>query len=406
MRTRYGISPWIHQFPASRRPDFPRYRGDSQATVVILGGGLTGCAAAYACAVAGLKPILLERDRIGHGTSGRSAGLLLPDPAASFRDVAGAHGRRFARQVFGAWRAGARDGAALVRRLGIRCGLEPLDVLVTAAARDDEKALRREHDARVDGGLDLTWLSQKQAARTANFPTTAAMRMRDAFALDPYRACLGLAAAAAKRGARIFERSGVTKVKGSRKDVQVMCDGGTLRAATLIVATGTATAEFRPLRRHFTPRETYLALTAPLPAAMRRQLADPSLALRDTRVPARRLRWTADDRLVLAGGDQDEPPARGREAVLVQRTGDLMYGLLTMYPAISGLQPEYGWEASYGKTADGLMYIGPHRNYPHHLFALGATPDSLTGAFLAARMLARAVQGAPEKADGAFAFAR
>ena len=44
-----------------------------------------------------------------------------------------------------------------------------------------------------------------------------------------------------------------------------------------------------------------------------------------------------------------------------------------MYPAISGLQPEYGWDASYGETADGLMYIGPHRNYPRHLFALGGT---------------------------------
>ncbi len=35
-----------------------------------------------------------------------------------------------------------------------------------------------------------------------------------------------------------------------------------------------------------------------------------------------------------------------------------------MYPVISGLQPEYGWEMAYGETADGLMYIGPHRNYP------------------------------------------
>ena len=70
---------------------------------------------------------------------------------------------------------------------------------------------------------------------------------------------------------------------------------------------------------------------------------------------SRRLRWTPDDRLVVSGGDQDQPPARMREAVLVQRTGDLMYGLLTMYHAISGLHPEYGWDASYGETADRLI---------------------------------------------------
>ena len=68
--------------------------------------------------------------------------------------------------------------------------------------------------------------------------------------------------------------------------------------------------------------------------------------------------------LLLCGGDQDETPPRTRPNVLVQRTGQLMYELLRINSAISGLQPEFGWEASYGLTADGLMYIGAHRNYP------------------------------------------
>jgi glycine/D-amino acid oxidase-like deaminating enzyme len=185
-----------------------------------------------------------------------------------------------------------------------------------------------------------------------------------------------------------------------------MVEGGTLRARTVVIATGSATTLFTPLRRHFKPREAYFALTEPLPAAMRRQMGDPSLAIRHTRVPPRRLRWTPDDRLVLSGGDQGETPARTREAVVVQRTGDLMYGLLTMNPAISGLRPEYGWEASYGETADGLMYIGPHRNYPHHLFALGGPAHSVTGAFVSARILLRSLQERPDKNDEMFAWAR
>jgi glycine/D-amino acid oxidase-like deaminating enzyme len=83
-----------------------------------------------------------------------------------------------------------------------------------------------------------------------------------------------------------------------------------------------------------------------------------------------------------------------------------MYETLTMYPVISGLQPEYGWEAPYGTTADGLPYIGPHRNYPRHLFALGGDGDSVTGAFLAARILTRAIQGAPQKGDEVFGWTR
>jgi len=79
---------------------------------------------------------------------------------------------------------------------------------------------------------------------------------------------------------------------------------------------------------------------------------------------------------------------------------------LMMYPAISGLRPQYGWHLSYGETADGLMYIGPHRNYPHHLFALGSGGDSISGAFAAARILARAVRGQIDKADEVFGWTR
>ena len=68
---------------------------------------------------------MLEADRVGQGSAGRSAGLLLPEPGPSFRDVVAAHGLRAARRVFEAWRKGALDGAALLRRLAITCGLEP-----------------------------------------------------------------------------------------------------------------------------------------------------------------------------------------------------------------------------------------------------------------------------------------
>jgi glycine/D-amino acid oxidase-like deaminating enzyme len=83
-----------------------------------------------------------------------------------------------------------------------------------------------------------------------------------------------------------------------------------------------------------------------------------------------------------------------------------MYELLTMYPVISGLMPEYGWDLTYGETADGVMYIGAHRNYPHHLFALGGGTDSVTGSFLAARILARAAADAASKDDDVFGWMR
>jgi glycine/D-amino acid oxidase-like deaminating enzyme len=405
MRTRYGISPWIDLLPGSRVPDYSRLRGAQTADVVIVGGGLTGCATACACALAGIRAIVIEAERVGRGSAGRSAGLLVPEPGPAFRDVERAHGLRAARTAFDSWRRAAVDAAALLRRLNIKCGIEPVIPLVVAA-RDDEKTLRREFDARSKAGVDGTWLTRTLLGKLTAPEAPAAIRMRDAFSLDPYRACLGLAAAATSRGAVMFERSRVKKVKVARKHADVIAEGGQVRAATVIVTTGTATLEFRQLRRHFKRRESYLVLTEPIPASIRKQFGARDTTFSDTREPHRRVRWTADNRILVGGATQDETPELKRPAILVQRTGQLMYELLTMFPMISGLTPEYGWELISGETADGLMYIGPHRNYPRHLFALGGGGDSVTGAFLAARILVRALQNASEKDDAVWSFTR
>jgi glycine/D-amino acid oxidase-like deaminating enzyme len=403
MRTRYGVSPWIENFPRTRRPDHPRLRGELTTEVAIIGGGLTGCATAYACAVSGLRPMLIEADRIGQGSAGRDAGLLLPEPGPSFRDVSARHGLRSARRIFESWRRASLDASALVRRLKISCGLEPCEH-IRVASRDDGKALRREFEARQEAGLEAHWMTSVMVRKATALEVQDGLRTGACFSLDPYRACLGLAAAARSRGTILFERSRATKVRAGAKHVEIVLDGGLVRAKTVIVCTGTATPEFKPLRRHFKRREEYFALTEPVPAAIRKQLAGHGVTISDTVTPRHVVRWTRDDRLLVNGASQDETPAKKREAVLVQRTGQLMYELLMMNPAISGLQPEYGWEGSYGETADGIMYIGPHRNYPRHLFGLGG--DSTTGAFLAARVLARAAAGQPDKHDEVFGWTR
>ncbi|MSO46072.1 MAG: FAD-binding oxidoreductase [Acidobacteria bacterium] len=404
MRTRYGSSPWIHELPSSRVPVYPRFRGDRAADVVIIGAGITGCAVAYACAKAGLDTVVLEAERIGRGGTGRGAGLLAPDPGPSFRALAAAHGVRDARRVFEAWRRGAIEGAALLRRLRVKCQLSPRDSILVARG-DDERTLRREFDARREAGLELAWHNSKQLHGKMKLDAAAGIRARDGFTLDPYRACLGLAAAAASRGAAYFEQSAVHTVRFTRRHADVLAAQGTIRAGAVVVTTGSATAEFKPLGRHFKRRETYFAMTEPVPASLRKQLGDPTVVLCDARLPPHRIRWTSGDRLLVGGADQNETTLKTRPAVLVQRTGQLMYELLRTYPAISGLRPEYGWEAAYGEASDGLMYIGAHRNYPHHLFALGGS-GGVTGAFVASRILLRALQGKVEKPDEVFGWTR
>lgn len=405
MRTRYGVSPWLVPDSSARRPDHPRLRGEHDVDVVIVGAGLTGCAAALACATAGRTVMVLDSGRVGQGGSGRCAGWLVPDPPAAFHDLAGSAGRASARRVFEAWRRAAADAVTQLKRLKIPCGLAPAS-LVALAAQGPGEILPRERAAREQAGLPVRSMNPAQSRRTTACEMAASgLMLGTGWTLDPYRACLGLARAAAARGVAFAERSEVRRIAPGRRHVEIQTDGGRVRASTVIVATGVPPAGFRPLERHFTARETYLVLTDPMPAAMRRRALPAGVLLVDPAVPRRRLHVTADHRLLVSGADQSATPARKKAGVLVQRTGQLMYEVLVAYPEIAGLRPALGWDAPYGATADGLPYLGPHRHYPRHLFALGGQ-ESVTGAFLAGRVLARAVSGAATRTDAIFGWHR
>jgi glycine/D-amino acid oxidase-like deaminating enzyme len=412
-QTRYGVSPWLRSFPRSRQPSYPRHRGPLDIDVAIVGGGLTGCATAYAFAAAGVKVALFEAERIGQASTARAGGVMASEPALDFEAIEKLHGRRAARHLWQAWRRAALDGAATLRRLRVQCRLEPRELLQLATAGlfapdGSEKRLQREWQARHAAGVDGVIVKRAALARAVRTEASLAIRTKDSAVLDPYRACLGLAAAATKRGAQLFERSAVRRVKFGRRDATIETIGGTVKTRRVIIATGLPTPElFKPLRRHFTPMDTYFVMSEPVPAAIRHQMAPAGLVLRDRHVPPHTLHWVDEGRrFVFSGADQPSVPARQQERALVQRTGQLMYELSMIYPAISGLRPEYGWHATYGATVDGIPCIGPHRNFPHHLFALGATNQGLAAAFLASRILLREHLGEPTKADEVFGFAR
>ncbi len=399
-------SPWVHQFPAARAPAFPRQRGAAATDIVIIGGGLTGCATAYALAAAGAKVTLLEAAQIGRGSSGSSSGWINEDPGIGYADLEQLIGGRSAKRVFENWRRAALDFAALMRRLDVKCFIEARPAVTVAVTPDQVARLKAEQNARRTAGLDATLLNARAIVADVALPAPAALRSKDGATLDPYRACLGLAVSAANRGAVIFERTPVTKVTFNRKSAEVITANGRIRTNRVIVATGMPTPLFKALVRHFWFRTAYFALTEPVPAKIRQQMGTRTSVLRDTAVPPHVVRWTADGRVLVAGADADAPPVRVRDNVIVQRTGQLMYELSTLYPDISGVQPAFGWASDYARTANGLPCIGPHRNYPHHLFAFGDASQGVTGAYLASKILVRQHFGEMDPADSIFEFHR
>ena len=208
MHTRYGQSPWI----AADAPDAARFTPAARRA-----RGRRGhrrrrpdrhAPRRWRARTAGLKPVVLEADRVGQGWPGHSSGLLLPDPGPLFRDV-GARARAARRPSSCSRPGGAARSTPRRSCGGWACAAG--SSLATACwwrRQDEEKELLREYDAREAAGVSVAWLTRRQVTAVTPLDVPAAMRARDAFVFDPYRACLGLARAASARGATLLRAHG------------------------------------------------------------------------------------------------------------------------------------------------------------------------------------------------------
>jgi glycine/D-amino acid oxidase-like deaminating enzyme len=350
--------------------------------------------------------VLLDAGRLADGATAGGLGAIVPEPDASYRTVESLAGRRVARMAWKETHRAALEFASTLKKLPSKSDLASATFFINAARSEEAAALRKEQALRKGAGLDAPWSNPQGARRALSTDSAGALRQGGALTYDPVRAALALSSAAAAKGARIFERSEVRRTRFTRKDALVGLGSGSIRTKGIVVATGGPGRLFGQLRRHVRQMDGHLVATHPLNAAMRRDVGARGAVVTEAGDRPHWLRWLSDDRLLFAGALAPPVSARLRDSALVQRTAQLMYELSLRYPVISGLSAAWGWSIPVVRTPDGLPWIGAHRNYPHHFFAMafGWQGDAL--AWLAARAAVRFFRGETRREDEAFGFVR
>ena len=397
---------WLDKNAAARQVRFPRLERSAEADVAVVGGGITGAAIAWRFARAGARVVLVEAARIGRGSTAASTALLMQEPDEDFADLADRYGTATAARIWQLSLDSTRELISTLTRLRIRCNLARRDSVYYAQTTGHIRRLRDEHRLRRSAGFGGRWLDTRAVRRAIGFDAAGAVRTRGNAQVDPFRACVGLLRAAAGHGARIFERSPVVTTCASGNGVVVETERATVRAERVIVATGYATPCFKPLEARFRMMNTYVIATAPLTPAERRRLGLGAVMMWDTDRPYHYARWGPDDRLLLGGGDRPMVTGARRAAALEKGVRELRDHFVRLYPSLDEVKLEYRWEGLFATTPDGLPYIGPHRRYPRHLFALGYGGNGMTFGFLASKLLLEYCSNGSSRDQALFAFNR
>ena len=403
---RIGEPLWVQADRQRRRQRYPALKGRRDAEIAIVGGGFTGAVIAEAFTSAGISIALLEGQLAGRGSTAARSALLLQEPDHGLAQLSERHGAESARRI---WQLGRDAVSTLVdtlTRLDIACDLERRDTIYVASRDEQARLLDEELRRRENAGFHADPLTTSQIAAITGLTAIRGARTHGNAQLDPCRATIGLLATAAANGAQIFERSPVSRIERHGRGVRLHTKHARLDARRVIVATGYATDRFRPLIGRFRMFRTYVLATARLSARYRRAIGLDNVMMWDTERPYHYARWTRDRRLLLGGGDRRVRPGQRRAAEFTRATASLRQDFEAMLPSLRGIEIEHAWEGLFALTPDSLPYIGPHRRYPRHLFALGYGGNGMAYAPLAARILLEQYRGDHSRDHELFAFGR
>jgi len=390
---------------------------DAAVDVVVVGGGIVGCACALALADRGLEVVVLERAGLAAGASGRNAGLLLPhpDPVSDLL---------------------YREGVAGYRRLaeegGAPVGLCPTSLLVVAADDADLAGTERLAEALAGLGhavepLDPGMLAKLEPCLAADL--AGGCRHDEGFQLDPTAATLAFAAAARRAGAvfRTHDQAHRLLVDGDRV-TGVATDGGPLAAGAVVLAVGPWT---RPLAARagidllVGGARGWLLQTAPLPWTVGHTLMDAGWAASgDAGFPGQaptvaELAGAPPDPEAWTGFGMQQGPG-GHAVVGASLAASLredsehpetVRGLaaraLRFVPGLAGVPVVATWSGVRPVTPDGHPLVGPAPGLAGLWVAAGHGPIGVLAAPATARMLAEhLVGGRPDPAAAPFDPAR
>lgn len=347
-----GLPLWLDEPYAPRPP----LEGDAEADVAIVGGGLAGTAAAWFLAARGARTILLERGEIAGGAAGRLPGLLPAGPPAAYALAVKEHGRERARALGQL----AAENHAILRRLveeeGLDCGYARRGRYLMAPSDQEFRALEKSAALLSEDGFRAELLDDTAAARL--FPGAGfrgGFYAPDDGEIHPARLTRGLAAAAERRGARIFERTRVLRLELGPDRATAHAARGRVSAAALLLAAGAGTPLLHPFfEGAIVGMRAQMLATEPCPE---RILPAPVVADFGFEL----FRQLPDGRILAAGGrrvaiDQELTWAE-RPTEPVQRAIESF--LAACFPAAAALRVTHRWAGILGWSCDELPSVGP-----------------------------------------------
>ena len=283
-------------------PQRPALMADEvDVDVCVIGGGLAGLTTACEIARAGWSVVLLEAGHIAGEASGRNTGFVLPGFAASPDSIISRVGFDRAKDLW-ALAQGGLDYVRNVIRDEAMPGIDPQDGWLYVSKTDNGDELTRlaglvgEFGGEIEG-----WPTDQVRAVLRSERYFHAIHYPRAINIHPLNYALGLAAAAERVGARIFEHTPVLSLDPAGVRKRIVTPHARLRANHVVLAGNLRIAGLMPqIGATLIPITTYVITTASLGPVLREAVGYHG-AVSDSDLADNHYRIVGGDRLMWSG---------------------------------------------------------------------------------------------------------
>ena len=366
----------------------PSLDGDRRADVVVVGAGFTGLSTALHLAEAGADVVVLDAHRAGWGASGRNGGQLVSGQRCDPEELEARYGRDVARRLYHL----GEDAKALVHALCARHGI-PYDyrpgLLYATRRQRDGPALRASARrlAEIYGYPHAHFVDREELRTLVASPRLfAGVLDEGAGHLHPLNYALGLADAAERAGATLFDLSRVVALERGGGGVAARTPRGTVRAETaVLVGNGYLDGLAPAVAARVMPINNFIVATEPLGEAGMRRVLGRDLAAADSRFVINYFRPTPDHRLLFGGGETYRYRFPDDIAGLVRPH------LEDLFPQLAGVRLDHAWGGTLAITRSRLPYLA--RPAPNVIAAGGYSGQGIALATLAGKLVAGAIEG-------------
>lgn len=333
---------------------------DGHYDVAVIGGGFTGLGAARQLAKAGAKVVVLEAERVGWGASGRNGGHLNNGLAHSYLAAKAELGKERAIALYKALDASIDTLEALIAEEGIDCNFRRAGKLKLASKPQHFETIARNFEAvnaEVDADTDL--LGADELKDEVGAPFFGAMLSKKSAMMHMGRYVVGLADAATRHGATIFEHAAVTDHRRAGGRHGLTTARGSVTADQVLVATGAYTPSiFGYFRRRIIAVGSFIIATRPLTAAEIAATMPGNRTCVTSMNIGNYFRLSPDNRLIFGG--------RARFSATSDQRSDAKSGailrasLAEIFPQLANVELDYCWGGLVDMTKDRFPRAGYH----------------------------------------------